>query len=113
EQAFLILAFHLVRVAPLERKDQKRLLGTAEKQGWSVRTLEAEARKLRGGKSNRGRPPSPGFIKAIHALGRENLLSNLERIALLDNGQRKHLADQVARLQQELQQVLKELKKRH
>jgi hypothetical protein len=103
---------HLVRVAPLQKPAQKRLLTAAEKSGWSVRTIEAEARKLRGGKSNRGRPPSPGFVKAINALSREELLSNMDRVAFLDTAQKRRLSGQVVQLQKDLQRVLKELKKR-
>ncbi|OIP28851.1 MAG: hypothetical protein AUK47_28915 [Deltaproteobacteria bacterium CG2_30_63_29] len=62
---------HLREVLGLPEKDQKRLLAKAEEKGWSRRTLEAEAKKVRESLNvGRGRRPLPGFVKGIRGLSK-------------------------------------------
>jgi hypothetical protein len=62
---------HLRAVLGLPDQDQKRLLGHADRNNWTVARLEEEAHKARDASSEpsrAGRPPLPRFIKTLHRL---------------------------------------------
>ncbi len=59
---------HLRAVLPLPPASQKRVLEAAEKKAWSVRTLEAEVRKVPRPPTQGGRPELPAFVKTIRSL---------------------------------------------
>lgn len=101
---------HLVRISSLQRKYQKRLLRRVESEGWGVQKLQAEVVKIRG-KSSRGRPPSPGFVKALNALSRHDLFSNMDRVADLDSSSGRALARRIATVQNDLKRIQKELRR--
>lgn len=92
---------HLSLVLGLSGAQQKRLIGQAEKQGWSVERLRNEATRLRATrKARKGRKPLPRFAKAVRALerfsdGRDDLLGDLESADSMDP---KELLEMVERL---------------
>ena len=58
---------HAYAVLGLPDAQQERLLSRADREGWSTRRLEAEARKLRVS-DGRGRKPLPPFQKGLNRL---------------------------------------------
>jgi hypothetical protein len=102
---------HLVRIASLERPHQKRLLKRIESEGWGVQRLQQEVIKIRG-KSSRGRPPSPGCVKALNALERHDLFEHIDRVADLDAATFRNLERRVAATQQTLKRLHGELRRR-
>lgn len=99
---------HLSRLTGLTAAQQQRLLKTAEKGAWSVERVQGEVKKLRAGKKNRkGRPPLPGFVKAVNQLerfvdGREALLGDLESASELE-------PEVLSALRERVDEVLKQL----
>ncbi|HEX2878042.1 MAG TPA: hypothetical protein VHO25_00760 [Polyangiaceae bacterium] len=99
---------HLVRISSLQPQLQRKLLRRVEEERWGVQRLQEEVIKIRG-KSSRGRPPSPGCVKALNALARHDLFSHLERIADLDARSRRTLGKRIATTMQDLRRVQREL----
>jgi hypothetical protein len=101
---------HLVRISSLRRQHQRRLLKRIEHEGWGVQRLQQEVIKIRG-KSSRGRPPSPGCMKALNALARHDLFAHLDRIAELDAATQRSLCRRVDALLADLKRVQRELRR--
>jgi hypothetical protein len=101
---------HLVRISSLRRQHQRKLLRRIEHEGWGVQRLQQEVIKIRG-KSSRGRPPSPGCVKALNAMARHDLFANLERVADLDAPTRRTLGKRVAAAVADLKRVQRELRR--
>lgn len=83
---------HVRAVLALPHKDQDKLLEKAQEQGWTVKELEAEAKKVhehtKQGKG--GRPALPRFVKSVHALKRfvdegDDLFGDLDQVDELDD----------------------------
>ena len=77
---------HVRAVLPLPAPDQQALLTKTEKKGWSVKMLEAQARKKKR-KRGGGRHPLPRFVKSIRALGKfddDDLFGDLDGIDSLE-----------------------------
>lgn len=70
---------HVRTVLPLPAPERQTLLEKAEAKGWSVKQLEAQAKKTRKDKSTGGgRPPLPAITKSVLAVKR--LVDEQERI---------------------------------
>lgn len=101
---------HLVRISSLQRQQQRKLIKRVATEGWGVQKLQEEVVKIRG-KVGRGRPPSPGFVKALNALSRHDLLANMDRVAELDEASGRALAKRISTVQDDLKRIQQELRR--
>jgi hypothetical protein len=112
-----VRAGHLFRVANLSKTQQRQLLSSVEREGWTVARLQQEIDKLKGNRLTNGRRPSgrrrlPGFVKALQALSKHSLLDGLKQAEELDANKLRQLGRQIARTQTELNKVQTALRKK-
>jgi hypothetical protein len=101
-------AGHLLNMTHLNRSRQKQLIERVGKQGMSVQALRQKTGRVAG----QGRKRTPGFLRAISALGKQDLLADIEQLAQMDRVEARRLAAQLVVLQEQLKQVQKQLKRR-
>ena len=108
---------HVRAVLPLPDKAQRRLLARAEDRAWTVRQLEAEARKVKvkAPKRRGGRRPLPTFVKTIRALRRfddDALFADFEQLDALGEDDAQVLMQTVTGLKLRCEALQKRLQAR-
>ena len=115
---------HVRAVLPVSDKDQRRLLGFAEKHSWTVKKLEEKVRKIREDAKaaetdvkKRGRPPLPRFVKSLNALERyatdgDDLFGDLDAVDDLDGDEAQRLYQTVTGLKLKCEELEEKLRGR-